>query len=130
MVGDRVANFIVALKNAGAAKLPTVSFPYSKLVLCIAEILEKEGYIKSSGKKGKKRGKFVEVELLYKDGRPAIQDVKRVSHQSRRIYRSSKDIYPVRNGFGMAVISTTKGLLSDRDARAQHVGGEVLFEVM
>lgn len=128
MVGDRVANFIVSLKNAGAAGLPSVSFPYSKFVLSIAEILEQEGYVKSSGKKGKKRGKFVEVELMYRpDGSPAIQEVARVSTYSRRVYQRAKDLKPVRNGFGISVISTTKGLLTDREARKQKLGGEVLF---
>ena len=129
MTSDRVSNFIVSLKNAGAVGKESVTVPFSKFILSIAELLEKEGYVKSTSKKGKKYGKFVEVELLYKDGVPAITHAKRISSFSTRVYRGAKDMPTVRNGFGIAAISTTKGILTDKEARKQNIGGEVLFEI-
>lgn len=129
MNSDRVSNLIISLKNAGQAGKSTVVLPYSKFVWSIAELLEKHGYVKSCGKKGKKLAKFVEVEVLYKDGTPAISHAKRISSSSQRVYRSAGDIHAVRDGFGMAVVSTTKGILSDKEARKQNIGGEILFEI-
>lgn len=117
------------LKNAGRAGLPTVSLPYSKLKNAIAECLKKEGYILDFSKKTKKGFPVLEIELVYKDSNPKISNVERISKLSRRVYFGAKDIKPVRNGFGLVVLSTPKGILSGKEARKEMVGGEALFKI-
>ncbi|HEY4496082.1 MAG TPA: 30S ribosomal protein S8 [Candidatus Paceibacterota bacterium] len=129
MTKDNLSNFIVALKNASRIGKPSMLFPQSKLILAVAEVLQHAGFVKSFTKKSKKRGKFVEVELLEKSGMPAIKNIKRISVRAKRIYRRTADLRSVRNGFGAAIISTNQGLLTDKEARKQKLGGEVLFEV-
>ena len=129
MVKDNLSNFIVVLKNASGTDKSSVLFPQSKLILAVAETLQRAGFVKSFAKKSKKRGKFVEVELLKKTNGTAIKNIKRISTRAKRIYRRTADIRPVRNGFGVSVISTNQGLLTDREARKQKLGGEVLFEI-
>ena len=129
MVKDNLSNFIVVLKNASGTDKSSVLFPQSKLILAVAETLQRAGFVKSFAKKSKKRGKFVEVELLKKTSGPAIKNIKRIYTRAKRIYRRTADIRPVRNGFGVSVISTNQGLLTDREARKQKLGGEVLFEI-
>lgn len=126
---DPISDMIVRLKNASHTGLDQVSMPFSKMKFAIAEVLEKEGFIKAVQKKGKKAKKTLEVDLLYTDDRPMINDVKRVSKFSKRIYKRVQDIRPVRSGTGMLVLSTPKGVLSDRDAKEQNTGGEALFEI-
>ena len=126
---DPIADMLIRMKNAGNAGKALVSFPYSKLKFAIAELLEQVGYIKILSKKGKKTPKTIDVELVYEKEKAKIQGVKRVSKFSRRIYRQSHEIYSVKQGHGIAVFSTPKGLLVDKDARAQKVGGEFLFEL-
>ena len=103
-------------------------FPASRMILSIAEALEKKGFITSVGKKGKK-GRYIEVTLSYDGKTPKLSGVKRVSRLSKRIYQKAKDLRPVRSGFGTAILSTPRGILSDADAKAAKVGGEVLFEI-
>ncbi len=129
MMNDPIGDMIIRLKNAGEAGLETVSIPYSKLKMSICELLEKEGYIKSCAKKGKKVAKTIEVELIYEDGEPRIQGVRRVSKLSRRIYQGFREIRPVRHGYGMRVLTTPQGILSDNTAKKEKVGGEALFEI-
>lgn len=129
MIKDNLSNFIVALKNAGRAEKSTVLFPQSKLIVAVTEILQRAGFVKSFTKKSKKRGKFLEIELLEKTGAPAIKNIRRISVRSKRIYRRAADLRPIRNSFGTAIISTNQGLLTDKEARKQKLGGEVLFEI-
>lgn len=126
---DPISDMIVRIKNATDSKKESVVFPYSKIKLAILEILQKEGYIKSFGKKGKKVIKFIDVTLSYdgKDGR--INGVKRVSKTSKRVYVGSKEIKKVKNGLGTLVLSTPKGIMTDKMARDAKVGGEALFEI-
>lgn len=126
---DPIADMIIRIKNAGATHKETVSFPYSKLKFEICTLLEKEGFVGSLSKKGKKVAKTIEVGLLYNNSLPRVQGVKRVSKPSRRIYKKSDEIRPVKNGFGRLVLSTPSGLLTDKEARKAHIGGEALFEI-
>lgn len=126
---DPIANMLIQIKNAGMAKLPTVLVPYSDIKFAIAQALEKEGYIRSVEKKGKKVKQYIEIELLYTESKPRIKDVERVSKPSRRIYMRVKDIKPVRQGYGTLMLSTPKGVLTDKEARQEHVGGEALFKI-
>lgn len=130
MVKDNVSDFLVKLKNAGIAKKPTVIFPYSKFVAAIAELLQKEKYLTAVERKGKRMAKLVEVTLAYDEsGHCKINGIARVSKPSRRVYSKSTRLYPVLNGLGRTVISTPQGLITDRTARKQNIGGEVLFKI-
>ena len=126
---DPIADMIVRIKNAGDSKKESVVFPYSKLKLAVLDVLLKEGYIKSFGKKGKKVVKFIEVGLVYDEGVHRISGVERVSKTSKRIYNKAKDIRRVKNGVGSMILSTPKGIMTDRQAREANVGGEALFKV-
>ena len=126
---DPISNMIVMIKNASDSRKESVVFPYSKIKVAILELLQKEGFIKSFGKKGKKVVKFIEVVLSY-DGKEArINGVKRVSKTSKRVYFGSKEIKKVKNGMGSLIMSTPKGIMTDKMAREAKVGGEALFEI-
>jgi len=130
MVGDPIGDFIIRLKNAGAVKHESVSIPHSKMKMAVAEVLKSEGFIKNVEKQGKKVRKTIYVELLYKkDGTPRITDVKRISKPGRRVYKATEEIFPVRYGKGILVLSTPKGILTNAQARKECVGGEALFEI-
>ena len=126
---DPIADMIIRIKNAGNSHKESLSIPYSNLKFEICTLLEKEGFIKSVSKKGKKVSKSLEVELITEGYQPHIQGVKRVSKPSRRVYRKSDEIRPVRNGYGRLIFSTPKGLLTDVSARKAKVGGEALFQI-
>lgn len=117
------------MKNAGLANKTSVSFPYSKVKNAIAECLKKEGYILNYFKKVKLGKPVLEVELIYVNKKPKISDVLRVSKLSKRVYFKVKDIHTVKNGLGILVLSTPKGILSGKEARKEQVGGEVLFKM-
>lgn len=129
MVKDNLSNFIVALKNADQVGKTSVLFPQSKLIIAVAEALQRAGFVKSFAKKIKKRDKFVKVELLKKTAGPTIKGLKRISTRAKRTYRRATELWPIRNGFGATIISTNQGLLTDKEARKQKLGGEVLFEI-
>jgi small subunit ribosomal protein S8 len=129
MVNDPIADFIVQLKNAGAAGRFNIAVPYSKLKYAVAEKLVACGYLKGATKRGKKARKALEVELNVHSGKASIAGVERVSKPGRRMYTSAARILPVRQGKGVLVLSTPKGILTDREARKEHVGGEILFKI-
>lgn len=126
---DTIADMIIRMKNAGDSKKESVVFPYSKLKLSILDVLFKEGYIASFGKKGKKIAKFIEVVLSYEDGESKIHGVERVSKSSKRVYTKSKDVKKVKSGMGSLIISTPKGIMTDKQAKEAKVGGEALFKI-
>ncbi len=117
------------LKNAGFAGKESVSFPASKMKNAIAECLKKEGYVSQVSKKIRKGFPVLEIELVYVNKIPKIMEVERISKQSRRIYFKMKDINSIRNGSGLLVLSTPKGILSGKEARKEQVGGEALFKL-
>ncbi|MCX6757836.1 MAG: 30S ribosomal protein S8 [Candidatus Nomurabacteria bacterium] len=126
---DQISNMIIMMKNASLANRPTITLPYSKMKDAIAACLKKEGYISSFSKKTKKGFPVLEVELMYIDEAPRIKDVERVSKQSRRVYVGVNDIKPVKNGFGLLVLSTPKGIIGGKEAKKEMVGGEALFKI-
>ncbi len=128
MVTDRVGDFIIRLKNAGAIGKPKVVVPASKHVEEIAHKLKSLGFV-ASVEKSKEPYHF-EVTLAYDErGRHKIRGVKRVSKPGRRLYAPTTEAHTVKNGAGARLLSTPKGILSDSEARKQHVGGENLFEI-
>ena len=126
---DSIANMLITIKNGSLAEKESVMLPYSKMKHAIAECLKKEGYVGEVAKKMKKDQPVLQIALAYEGKKPKISEVERVSKQSRRIYYKVKDIHKVRNGSGLLVLSTPKGILSGKDARAGQVGGEVLFRL-
>lgn len=126
---DPIADMIIRLKNAGLAKRERAVFPASELKWAIAEKLKQSGYLKTVTKRGKKVKKSIEAELVYANGVPKLSEVKRVSRPSQRIYHRHHQIRPVRQGYGLALYSTPKGILTDKEAREAKVGGEILFKI-
>ncbi len=123
------ANFLIKLKNASRAGHESVTFPYSKFIHAISSCLLRAGYIEGFEKKHKKAGEEIEVKLKYNDSKKRINDVALVSKPSARMYFGVKDLHPVKNGFGIMVISTPKGVLTDTEAKKELVGGEALFKM-
>ncbi len=126
---DPVADSLVILKNATMVKKEEVVWPYSKLLLGVCQILKDEGYIENFRKIDEGKKNFIKVYLKYRDKKSAITQVRKISKLSRRVYVSKDKVPYVLNGKGLAVISTSKGLLTDSEARKEKVGGEVLFYV-
>ena len=130
MVNDVVGDFIIRIKNAGAIKKASVSVPYSAFKMAIAEKLKDAGFVGPVEKKGKKVRKTLDVMLKYDaKGAHVISGVKRISKPGRRMYKSVLEIHPIRYGKGALVLSTPKGVLTDKEARKEKVGGEALFEI-
>jgi small subunit ribosomal protein S8 len=126
---DPVADMLVAIKNAQAVGKENTKIPFSKLKLGICKILEKEGFIEKVEVKGRKK-KYLVVTLKYdSEKRGAISGVKKISKPGQRIYLPANKIKPVKSGYGIAIISTSKGLLTDKEARKMNIGGEVLCEI-
>lgn len=126
---DPIADMITRIRNAAGAMKESVDIPASKLKIEIADILQKEGYIKAyrvidDGKQGTLR-----VNLKYFNSRHVISGIQRVSRPGRRVYRGAGDIARVRDGMGVSIVSTSAGLMTDLKARASNVGGEVLIKV-
>jgi len=127
---DKISNLITSLKMGSEARKEMVAIPYSKMSLAIAEALEREGFVAGVAKKGKKIHKTIEIKLAYDDLKlPKVKGVERVSKFSKRIYQGVNDIKPVRNGFGLLILSTTKGIVTNKEARKQNIGGEALFKI-
>lgn len=117
------------IKNASLREHEFITVPYSKIKESIAECLAREGFLKSVSKKTKKGFPTLELGLVYVDGAPKVTGVERVSKSSRRVYKGVKEIKPTRSGFGLTVLTTPKGILTDKQARKEMVGGEVLFKL-
>ncbi|MFZ2887088.1 MAG: 30S ribosomal protein S8 [Minisyncoccia bacterium] len=130
MTTDPIADLINQIKNAGAVKKATVAIPFSNFKLAIAEKLKEAGWVKAVEKKGKKVKKTLDITLKYnEDGTAFIQGVKRVSTPGRRIYRGFNEVVPVKYGFGAVILSTPKGIKTDKEAKKEKVGGEALFQI-
>ncbi len=130
MVNDPIADMLIRIKNAVMRRKEEVNIPYSKLKERIAQILKDEGFVTDYRIEGEGIKKEIIVLPKYdEEGNPILTDVKRVSKPGRRIYVKKDEIPWVKNGMGIAIISTSKGIITDREARRLKVGGEVLCEV-
>lgn len=125
---DPVADMLTRIRNANAMKSATVSMPHSKLKVELAKLLLAEGYIADVAVTGDAK-KSLTLTLKYQGGVRVITGLKRISKPGLRVYAEVEDLPQVLNGLGIAVVSTSKGLLTDRQARSQKVGGEVLAYV-
>lgn len=122
---DIIADALVAIKNATKRKLPTVDIPKTNLIEDILKIMKREGYINDYIESKENRFKFT-VSLKYYKGNSVITDIKKITKLSRRVYVNVDKIPVVMNNFGIAILSTSKGVLTDKEARALNVGGEVI----
>ncbi len=129
-MSDPISDMLTRIRNAQMAEKTTVVMPSSKLKVAIAEVLKDEGYVDGfSVIKGDGGKATLEIGLKYYSGRPVIEKIQRISRPGLRIYKGSEDIPKVMNGLGIAIVSTSKGLMTDRKARANGIGGEVLCVV-
>jgi len=126
---DPLGDMLTRIRNGQRAKKDAVLSPASKLRANVLEVLQREGYIRGYSQDATGVHPQLRIELKYFEGEPAIKHVARVSKPGRRVYSGSKELPVVRNGLGITVVSTPRGVLSDAEARAQNVGGEVLAEV-
>ena len=130
MMTDPISDLLTRIRNAGMAKLRTVACPSSRLKLSVAHVLQGSGYVGDVRVQAEQGHPQLVLEVRYRDdGRPLIEGIRRVSRPSRRVYVGKESVPRVRNGLGIAVLSTSKGVLSDAAARDAQVGGEVLCEV-
>jgi len=129
-MSDPIADMLTRIRNAGKAKFNSVDIPGSKLKVELAKILKNEGYIRNyKFIKDEKQG-VLKVYLKYDQSQTSsIYSLKRVSKPSRRSYVKSKDVKPVYNGLGIAILSTSRGMMTDRQARKENIGGEVLCTI-
>lgn len=130
MVTDVIGDFINRLKTATAVKKDKVSVPFSKLKHQIALVLKREGYLGEITETKDEVGKMLTVELMYDaDGEPRIHDLKRISKPGRRLYASVHEVRPVKNGKGCLILTTPRGIMTDKDAHKNRVGGETMFTI-
>jgi small subunit ribosomal protein S8 len=130
MMTDPVGDMLARIRNAGGARHAQMTCPASKLKLAVAQVLSDEGFIGSVESDGDDKKPTLTISLRYQDdGRLMIEGMRRVSKPGRRVYVGAGEVKQVRAGLGMAVLSTSKGMLCDRDARVEKVGGEVICEV-
>jgi small subunit ribosomal protein S8 len=126
---DPIADMFTRIRNAQAMGKPTVSMPASKLRQALADLLKAEGYVLDS-RRSEDAGKAqLEIKLKYFDGRPAIERIERVSRPGLRVYRGKTELPKVLNGLGISIVSTSTGLMTDAQARAKGLGGEVIGRV-
>ncbi len=126
---DPLGDMLTRIRNGQQAKKDSVLSPASKLRARVLDVLAREGYIRGYSEEPIGRHKGLRIELKYFEGEPAIRHLARVSKPGRRIYSAARELPRVRNGLGITIVSTPKGVLSDAEARQQNVGGEVLAEV-
>ena len=127
---DPISDMLTRIRNANQALLPTVQIPHSKLKESLAGILKNEGFVREVASGTDERGhKTVVVAMKYVDGAPVITGIKRSSTPGRRIYSGYSELPRVLNGLGIAIVSTSKGLMKDQDARRQKLGGELVCTV-
>jgi small subunit ribosomal protein S8 len=129
-MSDPIADMLTRIRNAQATEKATVIVPSSKVKLAIAKVLKDEGYIDNFAVRDAEGKPQLEIALKYYAGKPVIEKIERVSRPGLRIYRGSEAIPQVMNGLGVAIVSTSKGVMTDRKARQTGVGGEVLCIVV
>ncbi|MCF6276803.1 MAG: 30S ribosomal protein S8 [Candidatus Magasanikbacteria bacterium] len=129
MMTDPIADMLTRIRNAQMAKLPRVKMPLSKLKLNIAEILKQEGYVSSVEKIEEGVPKVLVLGLKYNGRTPAITNIKRESKPGHRMYKKADELPKILNDFGFAIISTPKGLMTNKQARKAGLGGEVLCSI-
>lgn len=130
MMTDPIADMLTRIRNAVRIERPNVDVPASKVKRGLAEVLKREGYIWDWNESEENRFPVIRIDLKYgPNGERVIRHIKRVSKPGRRIYNGATQLRPILNGLGISIVSTSRGVISDREARQQNLGGEVLCEV-
>ncbi len=129
MITDPISDMLTRIRNAQLVHLPEVVLPYSKIKFAIAKILEKEGYVGRVDQVESTKLTKLRVQLIYESGQPRIQMIGRVSRPGRRVYAKFDELPRVFSDFGIAIISTPNGMMTNKEARARHLGGEVICEI-
>jgi small subunit ribosomal protein S8 len=128
-MSDPIADMLTRIRNGLQVNKLSVAMPSSKSKIAIAEVLKEEGYITGYSVAGDGPKKSLEIELKYFQGEPVIEEIKRISMPSCRVYVNKDDLPSIKNGLGVALVSTSKGVLTDKVAREQGMGGEILCTV-
>ena len=128
-MSDPIADMLTRIRNAQMVQKVSVTMPASKLKTAIAEVLKSEGYIDNFAVRGEATKPQLEIALKYYAGKPVIEHIERVSRPGLRVYKGRHDIPNVKNGLGVAIVTTPKGVMTDRKARQAGIGGEVLCYV-
>ena len=126
---DPISDMLTRIRNGQRASKVAVSMPSSKLKVALAQVLKEEGYIEDFAVAGEAKKPVLDIQLKYYAGRPVIERIDRVSRPGLRVYKGSTEIPKVMNGLGVAILSTSKGIMTDRKARAAGIGGELLCVV-
>ena len=129
-ISDPLGDMLTRIRNAQMRGKTKVSTPASKLRVRVLDVLQSEGYIRGYAEVEKDGKRDLEIELKYFDGSPVISEIARISKPGRRVYSAVKDLPLVRNGLGISILSTPKGVMSDNVARQENVGGEILCQVV
>ncbi len=125
-MSDPISDMLTRLRNGQAARKKSVEMPASKLKQALAKVLQEEGYIGDFGVEEHDGKRTLRVELRYFEGRPVIEQIRRVSRPGMRVFRSKDELPRVMGGLGIAIVSTSQGVMTDRKARAEGHGGEVM----
>jgi small subunit ribosomal protein S8 len=129
MMTDPISDMLTRIRNAQMVRKSDVVFPYSRIKFAIAKILEKEGYVEKTEKITEAKFPMVRVKLSYTNKTPKIQMVRRVSRPGLRVYAKSTELPRVLSDIGIAIVSTPNGLMTNKEARVRHLGGEVICEI-
>ena len=128
MMTDPIADMLTRIRNASMVRKKEVSIPFSKMKMAIANILVREGYV-AKVEESKGKPSFIVLTLKYSDGQSAVQNLKRMSTPGHRLYIKNSEIKKVLNGLGLAILSTPRGILTDKEARNAKIGGELICEI-
>jgi len=128
-MSDPIADFLTRIRNAQMAKLPKVNSPSSKIKVALSKVLQSEGYIAGYSVQDVDGKPVISVDLKYYQGKPVIEEIKRISRPGLRSYKGTEEIQTIRAGLGVSILSTNKGLMTDKQAKAAGIGGEILCTV-
>lgn len=127
---DPIADMLTRIRNALMVKKQTIKVPFSKFKMEILKVLKKNGYIEDFVKVGREPKRMIEITLAYDENNcPKITEIKKISKPSQRVYKKAKHIFSAKRGFGIYVVSTPQGVMTDKEARAKKLGGEIILEV-
>ncbi len=130
MMMDRIADMLTRIRNAQMAGIEKIELPASKMLESIAKLLKEEGYLAGVKAYNHKGHRYLRLTLKYdEEGAPVIREIKRVSKPGRRVYAGAKELPRVKNGYGVAIVSTSQGIMTDKHARKANIGGEILCTV-
>ena len=129
MMTDPISDMLTRIRNAQAVKKAELSLPYSRVKYALAKILEKEGFVERVTQTTETKFPMISITLKYINSRPAVQSIQRISRPGRRVYTKSEDLRSVLSGLGISIVSTSNGLMTNKEAHMRHLGGEIICEV-